>query len=83
MRGNSYNHLYYFWTVAREGGVVRAAEALHLTPQTISSQLKVLEDSLGARLFARSGRKLVLTDEGRLAFAARHGSAKHEAGSPP
>ena len=46
MRGNSYNHLYYFWTVAREGGVVRAAEVLHLTPQTISSQLKVLEDSL-------------------------------------
>ena len=47
MRGNSYNHLYYFWTVAREGGVVRAAQVLHLTPQTISSQLKVLEDSLG------------------------------------
>jgi len=69
MRGNSYNHLYYFWTVAREGGVVRAAEALHLTPQTISSQLKVLEDSLGVQLFARSGRKLALTDAGRLALS--------------
>jgi LysR family transcriptional activator of nhaA len=68
MRGNSYNHLYYFWTVAREGGVVRAAEVLHLTPQTISSQLKVLEDSLGVQLFARSGRKLVLTDAGQLAL---------------
>ena len=56
MRGSSYNHLYYFWTVAREGGVARAAEALHLTPQTISSQLRVLEDSLGVRLFRRSGR---------------------------
>jgi LysR family transcriptional activator of nhaA len=55
--------------VAREGGVVRAAEVLHLTPQTISSQLKVLEDSLGVRLFARSGRKLVLTDAGRLALS--------------
>ena len=69
MRGNSYNHLYYFWTVAREGGVVRAAEVLHLTPQTISSQLKVLEDSLGVQLFARSGRKLALTDAGRLALS--------------
>lgn len=68
MRGNSYNHLYYFWTVAREGGVGRAAEVLHLTPQTISSQLKVLEESLGAPLFDRSGRKLVLTDAGRLAL---------------
>jgi LysR family transcriptional activator of nhaA len=69
MRGSSYNHLYYFWTVAREGGVTRAADVLHLTPQTISSQLKVLEDSLGVRLFARSGRKLVLTDAGRLALS--------------
>jgi LysR family transcriptional activator of nhaA len=69
MRGSNYNHLYYFWTVAREGGVVRAAQVLHLTPQTISSQLKVLEDSLGVRLFARSGRNLVLTDAGRLALS--------------
>jgi len=68
MRGSSYNHLYYFWTVAREGGVARAAEALHLTPQTISSQLRVLEDSLGVRLFRRSGRQLVLTDSGHLAL---------------
>jgi LysR family transcriptional regulator, transcriptional activator of nhaA len=55
MRGNSYNHLYYFWTVAREGGVVRSAEVLHLTPQTISSQLKVLEDSLGVQLSPAQG----------------------------
>jgi len=68
MRGSNYNHLYYFWMVVREGGVVRAAEALHLTPQTISSQLRVLEESLGVQLFARSGRKLVLTDAGRLAM---------------
>lgn len=69
MRGSSYNHLYYFWTVAREGGVARAAEALHLTPQTVSSQLKVLEESLGATLFRRSGRKLALTETGRLALS--------------
>jgi LysR family transcriptional activator of nhaA len=68
MRGSSYNHLYYFWTLAREGSLARAAEVLHLTPQTISSQLKVLEDSLGVRLLARSGRKLTLTDTGRLAL---------------
>lgn len=69
MRGTSYNHLYYFWSVAREGGVARAAEVLHLTPQTISSQLKVLEGNLGVRLFARKGRNLVLTDAGRLALS--------------
>ncbi|MGE5153894.1 MAG: transcriptional activator NhaR [Bdellovibrio bacteriovorus] len=69
MRGTSYNHLFYFWTVAREGGVARAAEVLHLTPQTISSQLRVLEGSLGVRLFSRSGRNLVLTDAGRLALS--------------
>ncbi|HYN78169.1 MAG TPA: transcriptional activator NhaR [Lamprocystis sp. (in: g-proteobacteria)] len=68
MRGTSYNHLYYFWMVAREGGVTRAAAVLNLTPQTISSQLRVLEDSLGARLFRRSGRILVLTETGRLAL---------------
>jgi len=69
VRGNNYNHLYYFWTVAREGGVGKAAEVLHLTPQTISGQLRVLEQNLGASLFARSGRRLVLTDTGRLALS--------------
>lgn len=68
MRTINYNHLYYFWTVAKEGGVARAAELLHLTPQTISGQLRLLESQLGAKLFTRSGRKLLLTDTGRLAF---------------
>lgn len=68
MRGLNYNHLYYFWTVAKEGGVARAAAVLHLTPQTISGQLRVLERTLGGKLFAPVGRKLVLTDTGRLAF---------------
>lgn len=68
MRGINYNHLYYFWVVANEGGIARAATVLHLTPQTISGQLRVLEDAMGDKLFARSGRNLVLTDTGRLAM---------------
>jgi len=68
MRGSSYNHLYYFWVVAREGSVTGAARALHLTPQTISSQLQVLEQSLGVTLFDRSRRSLALTESGRLAL---------------
>lgn len=66
MRGLNYNHLYYFWRVAREGGVVRAAALLHLTPQTVSGQLRALEQALGGKLFARAGRRLALTDTGRL-----------------
>lgn len=54
--------------VAKEGGVVRASEVLHLTPQTISGQLRMLEDTLGAELFKRSGKSLVLTSAGRTAL---------------
>lgn len=61
----NYTHLLYFWTVAREGTVAAAAAALNLTPQTISGQVKLLEQSIGARLFERSGRGLVLTEAGR------------------
>jgi len=69
VRGLNYNHLYYFWVVASEGSVARAAERLHLTPQTISGQIQVLEDAIGADLFIRKGRRLVLSETGRLAFA--------------
>lgn len=68
MRGINYNHLYYFWIVAKEGSIARASALLHLTPQTISGQLRVLEEALGARLFTRTGRTLALTDLGRLAL---------------
>lgn len=68
MRTLNYNHLYYFWTVAREGTVARAAEILHLTPQTISGQLSEFEIRLDARLFTRDGRKLALTDTGRMVY---------------
>ncbi len=62
----NYKHLRYFWAVATEGGVVRASERLHLTPQTISGQLALLEDHLGEALFTRVGRNLELTETGRL-----------------
>lgn len=64
----NYNHLHYFWVVARTGSIAKAAEQLFLTPQTISGQIRTLEDSIGARLFVRSGRNLVLTDTGRLVY---------------
>lgn len=65
MRHLNYSHLLYFWTIAREGGVTRAAEVLHLTPQTVSGQIKLLEEAVGEPLFQRTGRKLVLTEMGR------------------
>ncbi len=68
MQWLNYHHLLYFWTVAREGSVVRAAEALSLTQPTISGQIRALEDALGEKLFERAGRRLVLTEVGRLVF---------------
>ncbi|MCY7371492.1 MAG: transcriptional activator NhaR [Polaromonas sp.] len=62
----NYKHLHYFMQVAQSGGVMRASEQLHLTPQTISGQIQLLEEALGSALFAKSGRGLVLTDTGRL-----------------
>src|SRR5450830_1350402 len=64
----NYKHLYYFWVTARAGGVMRAGEQLHTTPQTISGQIKLLEDWLGRDLFRKSGRQLELTEHGRLAL---------------
>jgi LysR family transcriptional activator of nhaA len=64
----NYHHLYYFWTVAREGNVTRASQQLRLAQPTVSIQLRALEDALGQPLFVRSGRRLELTDAGRLAY---------------
>jgi LysR family transcriptional regulator, transcriptional activator of nhaA len=61
----NYHHLLYFWTVARNGSIVRAAEELHLSQPAISNQVKELEASLGVKLLERQGRRLVLTDAGR------------------
>jgi LysR family transcriptional activator of nhaA len=65
----NFKHLYYFWVTARAGGVMRAGEQLHITPQTLSGQIKLLEDSLGRRLFKKSGRQLELTEDGRKALS--------------
>ena len=64
----NFKHLHYFWVVAKQGGIARASEVLHLTPQTISGQINLLEDNLGQALFARSGRNLELTETGRFAL---------------
>jgi LysR family transcriptional regulator, transcriptional activator of nhaA len=61
----NYHHLLYFWAVAKEGSLRRASEALHVSQPSISSQLRQLEESLGAPLFTRTTRSLVLTDIGQ------------------
>ena len=65
----NYKHLHYFMQVAQAGSVTRASELLHLTPQTISGQIQLLEEALGAPLFSKSGRGLTLTENGRLVLA--------------
>jgi len=62
----NYKHLHYFWAAAHAGGVVRAGERLHTTAQTLSGQIKQLEERIGRKLFRKVGRKLELTDDGRL-----------------
>jgi LysR family transcriptional activator of nhaA len=64
----NFKHLHYFWVAARAGGVVRAGEQLHTTPQTLSGQIKLLEERLGRKLFRKSGRELELTEDGRIAL---------------
>ncbi|MFN4257775.1 MAG: transcriptional activator NhaR [Gemmataceae bacterium] len=64
----NYHHLLYFWTVAREGSIARACTLLHLTQPTISGQLSTLEKSVGAKLFHRAGRNLVLTETGKVVY---------------
>jgi LysR family transcriptional activator of nhaA len=68
MQWLNYHHLLYFWSVARWGSVVRASTELRLAQPTISGQVHRLEDVLGAKLFDRVGRKLVLTNFGRTVF---------------
>jgi LysR family transcriptional activator of nhaA len=65
----NFHHLRYFWTVARKGGVRKAAEELGVSQPSISAQLKVLEGAIGEKLFRRSGRNLVLTEAGQIALS--------------
>lgn len=64
----NYNHLRYFWAVARRGNLRQASDDLHLTPQTLSTQIQTLEENCGEQLFDRVGRRLVLTEAGRVAL---------------
>lgn len=61
----NYRQLHYFWVVARTGSIVRACEQLNLTPQTISGQISLLEQTFGVELFRKAGRQLELTEAGR------------------
>lgn len=65
MASLNFKHLRYFWMVAKTGSIARAAEHLHLTPQSISGQLSEFSENMGVELFRRSGRNLELTDAGR------------------
>jgi len=62
----NYHHLLYFWMTARHGSIARASAELRLAPPTISAQIRLLEASLGEALFAREGRRLALTEIGRV-----------------
>lgn len=64
----NYNHLRYFWIVAKEGHLTRAAESLNLSQSALSTQIKKLEESLGHALFERRGRSLALTEAGQIAL---------------
>jgi LysR family transcriptional activator of nhaA len=65
----NYHHLYYFWMVARTGHLTRAANTLHISQSALSGQIRKLEASLGHDLFIREGRRLKLSEAGRMAFS--------------
>jgi LysR family transcriptional activator of nhaA len=64
----NFHHLHYFWAVAKEGNLTRAATRLHVSQSALSAQIRQLEQQLGQDLFARVGRGLQLTEAGRLAL---------------
>lgn len=68
MRHPNYNHLLYFWTAVREGGISQAARSLHITAQTISGQIKLLERELGGALLQKQGRRVEPTELGHTVF---------------
>lgn len=64
----NYHHLRYFWAVAQDGNLTRAAERLHVSQSSVSVQIKKLEAQLGQQLFERRGRQLELTEAGSIAL---------------
>lgn len=73
MTALNFHHLRYFWAVAKEGNLTRAARQLHVSQSALSAQIKQLEIELGQALFQRSGRSLVLTEAGRVALEYAEG----------
>ena len=65
----NFNHLFYFWRVAKLGHLTRAAEELHTSQSAVSAQIRQLEERIGEGLFVRAGRRLILTDTGQLVLA--------------
>ncbi|RBP83182.1 transcriptional activator NhaR [Marinomonas rhizomae] len=65
----NFKHLHYFWMVAKQGSITKASEHLHITPQTISGQISLLEEQLGKSLFSKVGRNLELTDTGHMVLS--------------
>ncbi|HET9822166.1 MAG TPA: LysR family transcriptional regulator [Burkholderiaceae bacterium] len=65
----NFHHLYYFWRVAKLGHLTRAAQEVHTSQSALSAQIRQLEDRLGEPLFARQGRRLVLTESGHMALS--------------
>jgi LysR family transcriptional regulator, transcriptional activator of nhaA len=68
MHWMNYHHLLYFWATAKHGSITAACDELHLTPQTISAQIRTLEKAAGVDLFLRRGRRLELTDMGQVVY---------------
>ncbi|MGK0375601.1 MAG: LysR family transcriptional activator of nhaA [Arenicella sp.] len=68
MKQLNFNHLQYFYAVAKEGSVTRAADSLHVTPQTVSGQLATFEEYIGAPLFERHGKRLEPNSLGQAAL---------------
>lgn len=65
----NFNHLFYFWQVAKLGHLTRAAAALHTSQSAVSAQIRQLEERIGEKLFIREGRRLILSDTGQLVLA--------------
>jgi len=68
MAALNYHHLRYFWSIAHEGGLTRAARRLNVSQSALSVQLRSLEEQLGHALFTRAGKRLELTEAGRIAL---------------
>src|SRR4051794_35500962 len=69
MEWMNYHHLFYFWTVVREGSISKASEQLRVSSPAISAQLRSLEENFGEKLLRRSGRNLVMTEMGQTVFS--------------